>query len=276
MAENPDTEGTDQHGADNPPEQKRAFPDPKNPQANRNGNENRSDNRNRESWQKWSTITTAIATLMIAVATIFNVCVAVKQWRALQATDAKIGTQIEAMRDAYTLADGTAKRQSRPYILPVEGSVILKGNTSYATTFILKNTGQTPAYSTSNWASTRVDDRDISMSETLLKFRRREVEREVSSTDLARNIPYIVQRNGTLLPGEVDAIQSGRKAIWMWGRIRFDDFFPNIKDQTPESCHIEEFFARADVPAKISDPWPLIIIRNDIGTCATMPSDRVQ
>jgi hypothetical protein len=182
--------------------------------------------------------------------------------------------QLGEMIRAYDFADANAKRQLRPNVLPVDGAVSLHGNTAYTATFNLKNTGQTPAFSVSNWAATKVDFSDVSMSGTVRRFARQEVEREVSSTDLGSGLSYSISRNGTLLPTDLDDLISGKKVFWMWGRIQFDDFFQTSKDRTAESCHFEEFFVRSNLPNKISEPWPLTVIRNDIADCDGMLLDR--
>ncbi len=181
--------------------------------------------------------------------------------------------QLGEMIRAYDFADANAKRQLRPNVLPVDGSVLLRGKTAYTATFNLKNTGQTPAFSVSNWAATRVDISDVSTSGAVLHFARQEVEREASSTDLGSGLPYSISSNGTLLPADLDDLISGKKVFWMWGRVWFDDYLPTSKERTATIHQFEEFLARSTVPAKITDPWPLIVIRNDVAD-ESMPLDR--
>lgn len=243
--------------------QRTTLPQPENAQRDGRANENRTNNEAKNWWPKWTAIATTFATIFIMIATIVNVCVAIKQWKALE-------SQVGEMTDAYNLADNTAKLQSQPRILPDQGQVVLKDR-DFVATFVLKNIGQTPAYSVRSWAAVRVDDADVGMTDTVARFKRQRVENQVSSTDLGRDMPYTIRKSGAILSSEVEAIQQHHKAIWMWGRIHFEDNFPRT---TYSRCFIEEFFARADFVAPPVTSWPFVVVRNDISPCEGMGLDR--
>ena len=158
-----------------------------------------------------------------------------------------------------TDTNDTSKLQLQPYVLFDSGSVKFIDETTYYATVIVKNTGQTPAYSVRQVSDSRVDDFSSDIDIVLSRFPQK-IPGTDASTDLGNNIPFRIGVKGYLKPGDLASIRKLEKGIYMWGRIKYYDQFNH-------RCWIEQFWVRADPTYPVGQDWPFIIIRNDWSGC---------
>jgi hypothetical protein len=138
---------------------------------------------------------------------------------------ALIGT-IEVMRR-------TAKRQLRAYVLP-ESSSLFEGNMLTpprpdqtnvpGIVMLIKNSGQTPAYKVASYAQLGI-------------FKTKDVGPQLVVPHLTGRFSNTVGANCTfnkalwfnraLTPAEITDIYNGVQAIYLWGRIEYEDIFKN-------------------------------------------------
>jgi hypothetical protein len=127
----------------------------------------------------------------------------------------------DAARDAVTLADKTAERQLRAYVLIYDSQICLKENMLVVAGVGYKNSGQTPARDVVVW--TKIEGRPYPLIGTLGSIKAENASRAPIGAGGVANME--IPAGGSLTSEQLDGIQKGTKAIYVWGEITYRDIF---------------------------------------------------
>jgi hypothetical protein len=130
----------------------------------------------------------------------------------------------DAARRAIVLADDSAQRQSRAYVM-IHNAVIerLTSGSKPIAKLTIKNTGQTPAHGVTQWCSSGIAPYPI-LDHVVRALKGREVEKP------ARALPptgetEISSEGEILTEAQYEALSDGTHALYVMGEIRYLDAF---------------------------------------------------
>jgi hypothetical protein len=146
-----------------------------------------------------------------------------EQLNVMQAQAKAAKDSADATRDAVRLAEKTAERQLRAYLSVVRSEVRNFGfGNKVQVHIVFKNTGQTPAYEVASFDAISLLDFpggifDIDPI----------IDTALPGTVIGANGEYHITRtfDSTLTQTHIDALTSGRFAIYSFGRVKYRDAF---------------------------------------------------
>ena len=130
----------------------------------------------------------------------------------------------DATKRAIVLAEDTAQRQSRAYVM-VHAAALerLTSGTKPVAKITIKNTGQTPAHNVTQWSSLGIGPYPI-LDHVVRALKGREVEKPSKPLPPGGDTK-ILSEGEILTEAQYEALSDGTHALYVMGEIRYRDAF---------------------------------------------------